>query len=241
MATIKEVMDEIATVGCSVAPPASWLTATSTTHVQLKGFLRRTVEELLDRVDWPSPITQETTITGSGAEEYALPSDFKRLTYDDLCVYETTTTRRAGIPVTSNGAWTYLNEIGSAGGDRYYRVQGDEVNGFTISFYRNPGSGESITVSYVSRNWVQMASGTKGDSWTAATDLLLLDREIVSLGVEWRFKKKKGLPFADIMADYEMKLSRKANESRGLRRINMGGPTMRSPFDIPVPDYIPSS
>lgn len=237
MSTVAAVMDRAARM-CRVDPPTNWMLDTSTTYADLKDALAETVDELLQRVDWPDPITRDVTITGTGAETYPLPSDFKRLTRDSLAVYETTTTRRAGIPVRTNGEWTLLKDLGSAGGDRYYRVSGDEDNGFEISFYREPQASDNIIVSYVSKNWLAIG-GIQGDEWTDASATLLLPQSLIVKGVVWRFRRDKGLSYADRLNEYEADLSRRANDMRGVRKINMGGPTTRSPFDIPVPDYIP--
>jgi hypothetical protein len=54
-------------------------------------FLLETVDDILERVDLPSPIGAQIVITGTGSEDYALPSNFKRLQRDPMSVYETTT------------------------------------------------------------------------------------------------------------------------------------------------------
>lgn len=238
MTTVAAMMDEAAD-DCSVAPPSSWIAAATLTYRDLKRFLRQTITELQDRVDWPDPITLDTTISGNGDVSYALPSDFKRLTRDDYTVYETTSVRRPCVPVHTNGQWTWLNQMGSASGDRYYRLAGTEEDGYTLSFFQTPATGISIKVSYVTKNWLDI-SGTPSDVWTNNTDTLLLPRDIVQMGVVWRFRRRKGLPFLDRMNEYEANLARKANDARGIRKVDMsGGGKMRSPWDVPVPDFIP--
>lgn len=241
MAKVSNAMDDAA-LECAIAVPNGWIGSLSKrTYAELNSILSAAIEELLDRVDWPDPITADTVITGDGSESYDLPSDFKRLTHDEYCVYETTTTRRFGIPVKTNGEWTNLKQLGSAGGNRYYRLSGDDEDGFSLSTYRALESGSSLTVSYVTKNWLK-SSGTAKDMWTDDDDTLLLPSRLVTLGVVWRWKKRKGQPFADIMAEYEAKLARAANESRGIRKITFGQPlNQRAPWDVPVPDYIPSA
>lgn len=240
MATVADMMDEAADE-CSVTPPSSWAAASTLTYRDMKRFLRQTAAEMLDRVDWPDPLTLETTIAGDGTADYDLPAAFKRLTRDQYAVYETTTVRRPCIPVTTNGHWTRLQQIGSASGDRYYRIAGTEEDGFTIEFFQTPAVGVSITVSYVTKNWFDVA-GTPGNDWTSNSATLLLPREVVQQGVVWRFKRRKGLPFADRLNEYEANLARYANDSRGIRTVDMTGEgRMKSPFDIPVPDFIPSA
>lgn len=239
MATVKEVMDKAARE-CKVTAPPSWTAATALTYMEMKDLLQETVDELLDRIDWPDPISKSTTITGTGDEEYDLPSDFKRLTRDELTVYEVTTTRRAGIPVPTRGAWTHLQDIGSGDGNRYYRTSGDEESGFDIGFFPNPGTGASIIVSYVSKNWLS-SSGIDGSTWGDEADTLLLPRRLIELGVVWRFRRRKGLPFADRLNEYEGILARQANDAKGQRKFSFGETPETLPMRVPVPDYIPSA
>lgn len=240
MAVVADVMDEAARE-CSLTPPTSWISTTTSGFLEFKQFLTETVDELLERVDWPDPITTDTTVSGDGSETYNLPSDFKRLTRDPLTVYETTTTRRAGLPVHTNGDWTYLKSLGTTDGYRRYRIAGDEEDGYTISFYKFPATGDSITVSYVSKNWLKL-SGTAGSTWTDAAATLLLPKRLIKEGTIWRFRRRKGLPYADRMNEYEAVLTRMRNDARLIRSVNMSGDReMRNPFDIPIPSYIPPS
>lgn len=239
MPTVSEVMDEAAR-RCRVSPvPNNWVTSTTITGVLFRDFLKETIEELLDRVDWPDPITKDVTLTGTGVETYALPSDFRRLTRDQGAVYETTRTRRNAIPIPTNGMWTNLQQLGSAGGNRYYRLAGNEEDGFEISFFHDLETGATAIASYVSNNWLSIAS-VEGSEWSDTSAVLLLPANLVRRGVIWRFRQDKGLPYADRMNEYEAILARHANDKRGIRRIDMSGDaSIRSPFDIPIPDYIP--
>lgn len=228
---------------CSVTEPSSWITATTLSHVELRDdFLPETVDEIAERLDLPSPIGKQTTITGDGSEDYALPADFRRITRAPLAVYETANTRRAAVPLATDGQWTHLGQIGSAGAYRYYRIQGYDGN-YTIGFYANPASSETITVSYVSTLWMANAAGTAGTEFTDETDVMLLPRRIVELGMVWRFRKRKGFEYGDILGEYESYMGRLENDSRGRRVVDFGdaGNCGRHPMDIPVPDFIPGS
>lgn len=239
MAKISELMNRAARE-CKINPPGAWVPAMAMSYMELKDYLADTAEELLQRLDWPSPITVDFPIVGNGGEAYALPADFLRLTRDDMAVYEPTGTRRACVPVASNGAWTHLKQTGSAGGNRFYRIQGSD-GAFKISFYQPLGINQRVVVSYVSKNWM-LANGVGKNKWEVEEAELLFPANLVQIGIVWRFRRAKGLPYADRLGEYEARLSRLINDARGLRTINFGGePQMRSPFDIPVPDYIPSS
>ena len=239
MATIASAMESFA-LQCAVPLPNSWVANNTRTYQECKSILATVVEELLDRVDWPDPITKDIEITGDGSETYDLPGDYKRLTHDGEAVYEQFRIRRFAIPVTTNGEWTNLKKINTGWGNRFYRLSGDEEDGFAISFFPDLDTGQTVTVSYVSTNWLKV-DGTAGDSWNTETDTLLLPKRMIELGMVWRYKQRKGLPYADLLNEYEARLARAANESRRRESICFGGPEEMKPMRYPVPDFIPSS
>lgn len=237
MVKVSELMNRAARE-CKLKAPGAWVPATDLSYMDMKDYLSDTVEELLQRLDWPNPVTIDLPVIGTGAEDHNLPPDFLRVTRDELAVYEPTTTRRACIPITSNGAWSHLKQLGSAGGNRYYRIQGSD-GAYKIGFYRPLEANQRVIVSYVSKNW-NVAAGVYSDEWKVEEAECLFPADLVRLGVVWRFRRAKGMPYADRLNEYEGRLSRLINDARGIRSISFGEPpSMRSPFDIPVPDFIP--
>lgn len=241
MTTIVEVLNRVAR-RCKVAAPSSWVSATSRTHVEIRDdFLRETIDDLQKRVDWPQPISAQTTIAGDGSEDYNLPSNFMRLSQGITGVYETTRTRRWGVPVSSDGAWTQLKNLGNAGTERYYRLKGYPGN-YQISFYPNPATGASITVSYMTDLWMASSAGTAGKMFTADDDVLLFERRPVELGTIWRWRLDKGLDYEAEKREYDLWIATQANRMRGINSVHAaGGYDPGHPMRVPVPDFIPSS
>lgn len=240
MATVKKAMDR-ASRQCSVRTPADWISTTQDTYLELKDFLEETIEDVLDRVDLPSPIGDEQTIAGDGSTTYNLDASLKRIMRDSWAVFETTDTRRRCVPVQMDGQWAYLNEVGTAGAYRYYRTAGDEEAGYTIDFYRALESGDEVKVQYVSKYWL-LSSSVESDTWSNAADTLLLPRRLIELGVIWRYRRRKGLGYADVNGEYETKISRMINDARNTRSIYFGSQVEdQHPMRVPVPDIIPSS
>lgn len=127
MTTVVEMLTRAARQ-CSVNAPSSWLTSTDDDHSELRDvFMPDTVDDILERVDVPSPVGKQVTITGTGVVNYALPSDFKRLVRDNSAVYDEQLDRII-LPITSDGQWTYLRDVGTTGIARYYRLAGYEGN-----------------------------------------------------------------------------------------------------------------
>lgn len=239
MATIAETLDSVA-LACSVKSPASWVSATSDEHVEIRDtFLRQTVKDISDRVDLPAPVGKLTTITGDGSEEYSLPSDFRRMARSEWAVYETGLLYPL-VPVSQAGEYEYIKDRGLAGAERYYLVEGYD-GAHTIKIYRAPTASITISVSYVSSAWMATAGGTVGAAFTADDDVLLLPQDLVETGVIYRFRRRNGLVYNDVQADYEAKISRASSDAKGLRRVAFGTPQARRPWDVPVPDYIPES
>lgn len=241
MTTVVQALNRIARQ-CSIEAPSSWAGATRAEHVELRDdHLVETVNDIRARLDLPAPIGKQTTITGDGSESYSLPSNFERLQRDPLAVYETTTLRRAGIPVASDGAWTHLNTIGSAGTNRYFKIEG-YPGAYTIKFETDLATGNSVTVSYMSDVWVKESGGEESADFDSDDDVLMLPRRVVELGAIWRYRKRKGFDWVDQHRMYEAYLSRLGSDSKPVREINMApGTSEMLPMRVPVPDYIPSA
>jgi len=239
MTTVVEILNRAARQ-CSVSEPASWVSATDPTALEFKDFLDETREDVQMRCDWVGPISKTTVITGTGVEDYALPTNFLRLHRDDYAVYERNRTRRPCVPVTRDGEWEYIDELGITGAYRFFRLQGYDEN-WTIGFKEELETDLTVVVSYVSKNWIVNA-GTEKSEFTDAADVCLLPRRLIETGIVWRFRRRKALPYQDVLAEYEILMARGNTDNRTRRRIDFSGqPQIRSPFDIPVPDFIPPS
>ncbi len=238
MTTVVEALNRIARQ-CSIKAPSSWVSATRDDHVSLRDdFLSETVDDILDRVDLPSPIGASTTITGTGAETYDLPENYVRLHRSDLSVYDKNLDR-ACIPITTDGEYTYIKDQGTAGVLRYYKTTGYQGD-FNISFYDEPSTGTEIVISYSTSYWMATSGGTAGDMFTAESDVLLLPRRVVETGTVWRYRERKGLPYVDKYNEYEALIARLSNDSRARRVVSLGDkPNVR--WQDLVPAVIPSS
>lgn len=82
-----------------------------------------------------------------------------------------------------------------------YRISGNQLR-----IPGNTSSGEEVRFEYVSTFWVETALGERIARPTSDTDILLLDREALILGVKWRFKKENGLAYGEDFNDYEKNL-----------------------------------
>ncbi len=238
MTLIVDVLNRIAR-HCSISSPSSWITATADEYVEIRDdFLRETVNDLLDRVDWPQPIGGQETITGTGVASYALPAAFRRLQRNRFSVYDDNLDAPC-IPVATDGDWVELLDSGIAGADRFYRLTGYD-GAWEIEFEAALDTGNTVVLSYVSNNWKATAGGTAGSMFTAADDVLLLPDRLVETGTIWRWRERRGLPFQDKYSEFNVLLSRYFNDVRGRRSTSFKrGKPVR--WQDRIPAFIPSA
>lgn len=240
MTTIVAALNRVARE-CSLDTPSNWITNSKETYVEIRDdFLPEVIDDLLRRVEWGAPIGKTTAITGDGTEDYDLPSNFYRLKKTDAAVYETQNVRRFCTPVVDDGTWTHIKELGTGAGTRYFRLEGYEGN-WEILFYPTPSASESVTVHYVSDVWMKSSGGTEGNAFTAIDDVLLFPRRLVETGILYRWRRRKGLDYAAFMQEHELILAQISNRTNVRNKVHMGGVPTVSPWQIPVPDFIPSS
>lgn len=232
---VRDAVDDAAR-NCSITPPANWITATDATAVQFRTFLKDTVRELLQRHDWAA-VTTTTAFTGAGGS-FALPSDFLRVSSADNSVYETSPNRRAVLPIPDRGDWTETETWNWTGAQRYFRLQSS-----TIEFLAALPDSAEVKMAYVQTTWITETGDTRSAVWDDANDASRIPGHLLQLGLIWRWRRHKGLVYADRKAEYESELARAIGDDGPRRKVEFTGPSgeIRHPMRVPVPDFIPSS
>ena len=165
---------------------------------------------------WTVLIT-EKTFNGVAAaiQTSAVPSDFNYIINESM--WNRTRKWRCTGPLDSK-EWQYLQAIPSANVYPYFRFQGGN-----LLIYPSPTAGDTFAYEYVSKNWTQTSSGTGIAAMTADTDVSLIDDEILTRGVVWRFLASKGLDYAEAFRKYEIYLAKAVARDGGKKRLNLGG------------------
>lgn len=107
---------------------------------------------------------------------------------------------------------------------RHFRQVGD-LSGGNYRIWPPPQAVDTpfqIAWEYVSNFWVQSAVGTNKASFTADTDLPVLDSQAIILGAKWRFAQAKSLPSA---ASLQLEYTDYVNQ---LISRDGGAPTLRA-------------
>lgn len=96
-----------------------------------------------------------------------------------------------------------------------FRLRGD-----TFLITPTPPAGDTYAYEYVSNLWVDGDGDGDGDtdSWAADDDTSLLSEDLMFLGIIWRFRKSKGLDYAEDFNEYEREVTQAMMRS-GTRRV----------------------
>lgn len=180
--------------------PAAVATTNDQTISQILGLAQEEGKDLVKRHTWQALQAEHTFPTVNGTESYALPSDFDAVIKDT--VFNRTRRRRMVGDLTPD-QWQQTKSSLVTMVNPAFRIRGSL---FLIS--PTPNSIETVAYEYLSKNWVLSASLVGRDFWAADTDTSVLDEEVMTLGIKWRWKKAKGLDYAEDFNSYENRVAK---------------------------------
>lgn len=211
----------------NVPVPQTVLGSTSDTQVlQMLRLLEEEGTDLAKRGPWEG-ITNEATHTTTAAEDQGAlttiaPNGFayiKNNTFWDR------TTHLPILGPLSDAEWQSLKGLNTTGARYYYRIRAGHL-------YVNPTPTAGLTwaFEYASKNWILGADGTTYKAYfTLDTDTILLPEELVLMGLRWRWKKEKGLDYAEDFRTYEMQVKDALGRDGGKGNLAMDGKGWRGP------------
>lgn len=222
-------------VGYEVGFDIPSIIAASTDQValQLKRLCNREGKTLAQQSPPWQKLVKEGSITLATADQdYVLPSDFEYIIPDTT--WNRSTDREVINPISS-ADWQYFKAWSSVAGlNLRARIRNGQIEfEQTITSAMN---GQTIYYEYVHKYWCS-SDGTTADqsAFAADTDVSLIDEEILTQGVVWRFKRQKGLDWETDFQDYSLLLRKKLAREAGSRTLDMTGDFGRS-VGVNVPE-----
>lgn len=199
---------------------------------QLLALVNQDGVELARRHPWQRLIKEKVfTTIAAEAQPGVIPEDFDR--FVDGTIYNRTKTRMAQGPLTPQEYQDYKSRLASLVYDAF-RVRGNE---FLI--LPTPGAGDTWAFEYVSTWWVLAAGGGAPSKagFTSDDDDSVFPDEIHKLGLTWRYKRSRGLDYAEDFNSYETFFKMLTGRDGGRRILSMGGiPDKRVPKAPTAPD-----
>ena len=146
-----------------------------------------------------------------------IASDFGR--FSNNTMWNRTTDRKYYGPITDS-QWQRLKATVSSGVTNYFRIRGN-----LLIIQPNPTVSQSVFFEYISKNWV-IASGSSAnaDKFSGDSQTSVLEEDLITLGVVWRFLKIKGLPYEQQYVEYQTRLADYQMQDGAKPILQMGGP-----------------
>jgi len=184
--------------------------------LQLKELLEEEGEELSQRGEWEALIMEETHTTTAAEDQGAITTitdaGFRYICNDTIW----DRTDRLPIPLIGQVAWQRTKAVTSATPRYHYRIRGGRLL-ITPTMAAN----HTLAFEWVTKYWLTAAAGTKKERFTVDTDLMLLPEDLLLMGLRWRWKKEKGLEYAQDFDSYELKVKQYLSRDGGKPRLHM--------------------
>ncbi|HXF89593.1 MAG TPA: hypothetical protein VNK48_14655 [Xanthobacteraceae bacterium] len=218
MASILAICSDAADALSLVRPDALIDVTDDNTAQKLYRAMIATLRQIAARHDWQVLVKEKTFTTSATAEQTgAIASDFLRIIQGT--VYNRTRRREVAGPVSA-AEWQHIQASLATLVNPAFRIRGN-----ALLLTPTPPAGETIAYEYIKN-----AIGTSADgsvdraTFTADTDLVLFDDELVILGTVWRYRKAEGQDYSEEYREFEMRLYDLIKMDGGRRRIEMAGP-----------------
>lgn len=182
-----------------------FMTNTGRTAREILTHAHEAGEEITRRAEWKDLYTNTTVV--ASASSLTLPSDFQRLV-DGAPIIRTATPFTPFTPVQSRGQWATVSNVSSSSVQFYF------VDGSVIRFAPAIPTG-GATVFYIKKNWIT-TSGTATDAFANDADTIAFPEPLLALGILWRYRRAKGLTYADAQAEFEAEFAREIKFNRGV-------------------------
>lgn len=165
--------------------------------------------------NWTVLRKEYTFNTANGTYAYNVPSDFERFIGDTW--WNRAQTRR--LCLVSPQRWQFLKsgQAGASGIDQEFIKRGTQ-----ILINPTPTATEAVYYEYLSNQWCESSGGTDQSAWAADTDVLLLDEDLFTAGLKWRFLRAVGEPYADEKLEYDALYISKIGNDGGRQSISLG-------------------
>lgn len=206
--------------------PATVVGNTDTQALQAMALLEEEGNDLSARGPWQG-ITFEATHTTLAAEDQGAIATIASNGFRYI-KNNTIWDRTDRLPVLGplNGQdWQSLKAFTVTGPRYQFRIRGGK-----LLVNPSPTAGHTWAFEYASQNWILGADGTTYKQYfTLDTDTILLPETLVLMGLRWRWKKEKGLDYAEDFQTYEAQVKDALGRDGGKKTLYMDGTGRRGP------------
>ena len=214
--------------------PNSLIGTTDIQVIQLRELLNNEGSELSKRSSegWEVLQAEATFTTVAMEDQGAITSIIGASNAYRHIVNDTIWNRTTKTPVYGPRAariWQGFKAINFAGPYPEYRIRGGH-----LLMLPAPPAGQTCAFEYITRNWL-VSAGVGVSEIQTDDDEPLLDVELMQNGLEWRWRKAKGLDYGQDFQDYEVAVTDALSRDGTKARKDLAGDRL----DREVPTAIP--
>jgi hypothetical protein len=216
MTLLTIVQDSMLRMGFS--NPASVVGNTDETVGRLFALANQSGRELSRLHQWQI-LTVEKTFTTVNAEaqtDTPIPADFDR--FVDETIFNRSKKRRIVGPLTEE-EWQVQKSLTASVITDAFRVRGG-----IFLIIPAPTADETIAYEYISKYWVDNDADGDGDAvaFAADSETALLDEEMITTDVIWRYRKSAGLNYAEDFRTAQITIAGRIAADGGRRTLDLG-------------------
>lgn len=214
-----------------VSRPAAIFGSTEREHFELADMANDTADYIARLHEWQA-LKRRYTITGNGATDaYALPDG-----YDRMPVVQRVWTDRLQCPLegpVDHDVW-----LGRLTRREDFSLGSWTLLGGAIAFNPVLADGETASFYYLEGSYAIDADDMVKPAFTADDDLFRLDERLLRLGIIWRWRMQKGMPYAEDLGDFEALLSYRIGKDGGPKVIAAGRRARTCDIEVAYPRTI---
>lgn len=198
--------------------PPKVIDSTDDTVRQLLAIANEEGKSLLKSFNWQKRTRQQTFVTvDDPVQPDAVPEDCEWLIHNS---FFNRTTRRPVLGPISPQLWQNIQANPQI--NRVILAYRQRENEFLIT--PNPPPGQTIGFEYITKNWVISSDELETYArWMHDSDTSFLEEEQMKLGIRWRWKKTKGLPYGEDFDTYRKELAQLQARDGGSTVLNQTG------------------
>lgn len=182
---------------------------------QLLALLNKEGKELARRYEWQA-LTREAFFQTVGTENQgtveSVAPGFKYIINDTI--YNRTRRWQVYGPLSPQ-QWEKQKAMFALVPFNQYKIMGGQ-----IKFIPVPSVGDDCYFEYQSKNWVQSGAQTS-DRYLNDSDTSFLDEDLLALGLVWRWRAAKGMPYDEDFNTYERQVEQAFAQDRPRRILQL--------------------
>lgn len=199
--------------------PATVIGSSDDMVIQIRALLEKEGIELRARGAWEG-ITFEVTHTTVAAENQGAMTTIAGAGFSYI-KNNTIWDRSENLPVIgplNAQQWQMLKGSVSTSPRFQFRIRGGN-----LIANPTPPAGNTWAFEYVSKFWIAATGSTTATKrfFTVDSDVVMLPDDIVTLGLEWRWKAAKGLEYAEDFRSYELMVKDAVGRDGGKQTLSM--------------------